>query len=104
MATAHASATVTTDGINLIDEDNAGGISFCLLKKVAHSGSADTDKHFHKFTATDRKERHGGFTGYRLSQQRFPGTRRTDQQYALGDACSQSLEALTILEEIHHFR
>ena len=64
MAAAQPGATVTANSINLINEDNAGGIAFRLVKEVTHSGSTDTDKHLDEFAAADREEGYSGFTGY----------------------------------------
>jgi hypothetical protein len=36
MATAQPGTTVATDGVNLINEDNTGGIPLSLVKEVAH--------------------------------------------------------------------
>ncbi|MBA7691344.1 hypothetical protein ES703_99887 [subsurface metagenome] len=68
MTTTQPSATLATYSINLINEDNARGITFSLVKEVTHPGGTNADKHLDEFTAADRKERHPGFTSYSPSQ------------------------------------
>ncbi len=53
MTAAQSGATVTAYGIDFINEDNAGGIAFRLLKEVAHPGGANTNKHLHELAAAD---------------------------------------------------
>src|SRR5205809_8009179 len=45
---AQASATVTADSINFVDEDDAGRILLSLLKQVADPACAHAHKHFNK--------------------------------------------------------
>ena len=45
---AETGTTMATDRINLINKDDARGIGFGLLKHVADTARADTDKHFNK--------------------------------------------------------
>ena len=39
---------VTTNRINLVNEDDCWGGLLCLLEKITHSRCTDTDKHFNK--------------------------------------------------------
>ena len=39
------------DGVDLIDEDDAGGVLFRLLEHVAHARGADADEHFYEIGA-----------------------------------------------------
>ena len=48
MATAHAGATMATDSIDLIDEDQARRMLFPLFKEVTHTTGSNTDKHFYE--------------------------------------------------------
>src|SRR5690606_26896807 len=45
VTTAEASATVATDGVDLVDEDNARCMLLALLEEVAHAAGADADEH-----------------------------------------------------------
>ena len=51
VAAAHTCATLTTDGVDLVDEDNAGRVSFRLGEEVTHAGGADADEHFDEVRA-----------------------------------------------------
>ena len=48
VATAQASAPLAAYRVNLVNENNAGGVLFSVVKHVAHTGCTHTDKHFHK--------------------------------------------------------
>jgi hypothetical protein len=45
-------------GIQFIDEDDAGRLGCGLGKKIANAGSPDADKHLHKLGTADAEERH----------------------------------------------
>ena len=45
MATAHTCATVATDGIDLIDEDDRWCMFLRLIEEITHPGGTDTDEH-----------------------------------------------------------
>src|ERR1700749_300414 len=46
-------AAGTADGINLINEDDAGGVLLPLLKQIAHARRADADEHLDEVGAGD---------------------------------------------------
>ena len=71
-----------SDGIELVDEDDAGSGFLRLGKEVSDPGCADSDIHLDKLGAGHGKERHPGFTGYGSRQERFPRTRRAHEQHA----------------------
>src|SRR5699024_6538385 len=48
MPAAEAGTTLTTDGVDFVNEDDARRLLLGLLEHVAHTGCADTDKHFHE--------------------------------------------------------
>jgi hypothetical protein len=43
-----ARAAMTTDGINFVDEDDAGCVFLALLEQVANARCANADKHLNK--------------------------------------------------------
>ena len=98
---AEASAAVAANGVDFIDEHDAGRIALCLLKQIAHAAGAYAHEHFHKVGTGDREERHVGFTGHSLGQQRFAGAGRAHQQHALGNACAKVRILFGVLEEIN---
>src|SRR5699024_11254381 len=48
VAAAHSGATLATDGVDLVDEDDAGCVLLRLHEQVAHTGGTDTNEHFHE--------------------------------------------------------
>src|SRR5713101_2750485 len=45
--------SMTTNGVYLIDEDDAGCMLFGLFEKVAHTCRTNSDEHFHKFRSAN---------------------------------------------------
>lgn len=60
--------SLSTDGIELIDEDDAGSVLFGLGEEVADSGGADTNKHFDELSGRDRDEGNTGLASNSLSE------------------------------------
>ena len=79
-----AAAALLADGVDLVDEDDAGGLFLGLLEEVTHLACTHADEHFDKFRARHREERHIRLAGDRLGEHRFTGSRRADEQNALG--------------------
>ncbi len=75
VTTAHAGATLAADRVDLVDEDNAGGVLLGLGEHVAHARGAHADKHLDEVGTGDAEERHLGLACDGLGQQRLPGTR-----------------------------
>ena len=100
VAAAEAGAAVAADGVDLVDEDDAGGVLLPLLEQVAHARGADADEHLDEVGAGDREERHVGLAGDGAGEQGLAGSRRAHQQHALGDAAAELLELLGLLEEL----
>ena len=46
VAAAQAGATLAADGVDFIDEDDAGRVLLGVLEHVAHAGRAHADEHF----------------------------------------------------------
>jgi len=87
------------DGVDLVDEDDAGAVLLGLLKHVPHTARADADEHFDKVGAGDREERHIRFAGDGARQEGLTGARRAHQQNATGDLAAQTLEFLRLAQE-----
>ena len=100
MAAAQAGAAVPSDGIDLVDEDDARRITLRLLEHVAHARGADAHEHLDEIRAGDGEERHVSLAGDSARQQRLAGAGGTDEQAALRDLAAQALEFLRILEEL----
>ena len=94
---------MAADGVDLVDEDDAGRALLGLLEHVAHTRRADADEHLDEVGAADGEERHLGFAGNRLGEQRLAGARRADQQHAARDAAAELLELLRVFQEVNEF-
>src|SRR5213080_2543391 len=99
VAAAEAGAAMPTDGVDLVDEDDAGGVLLPLHEEVAHARRPDADEHLDEVRARDGEERHTRLARDRAGEQRLPGARRTDQEHALRDAAAELGELLRVLEE-----
>ena len=97
---AHAGAAVAADGVDLVDEDDRGGVLLGLLEQVADPAGADTDEHLDEVGAGDGVERHAGLTGDGAGEQGLAGARRAVEQHALGDLGADGLELRGLLEEL----
>ena len=61
---AHAGAAMAADGVDLVDEDDAGLVLLGLLEEVAHAAGADAHEHLDEVGTGDAEERHAGLTGH----------------------------------------
>ena len=103
IAAAEAGAALTADRINFVDEDDAGSILLGGFKHVAHAGCAHADEHFNEVGTRNCEERHTGFAGNSLSEQRLAGTRGAHEQHAARDAAAQTLVLRRIAQEVDDF-
>ena len=94
---------MAADGVNFIDEDDAGGILLALLEQVADAAGADADEHFDEVGTGNREERNVGFAGNGASEKSLARSRRADEQNALGNASAEFLEFLRVFQEIDNF-
>ena len=89
-----ARAAGLAQGVQLVDEDDAGGLGLGLLEHVADPRRADAHEHLDEVGAGEAEEGHARLAGDGLGQQRLAGARRTDQQHALGDPPAEDLVLL----------
>ena len=99
IAAAKSGAAMAADRVDLVDEDDAGGVLLRLFEHVAHARRADADEHFDEVGARDREERHARFAGDGARQQRLAGAGRPDKQHAARNAAAETLELLRIAQE-----
>src|SRR5215210_1083186 len=97
-------AALSTYGVYLVHEDDAGAILFGLLEEVPDPAGADTDEHLDEVRTRDREERHPGFAGHGARQERLAGSRRPYQKGPFGDTSTELLELLRGLEELFDLR
>ena len=100
IAAAETGAAMTADCVDLVDEDDAGGVLLALLEHVTHTAGADADKHLDEVRTGNGEEGNIGLTGDRLGEQRLTGPRRAHQQHALGNLAAKALELAGILQEL----
>ena len=79
------------DGVDLVDEHDAGGFLLGLPEQVAHLACAHADEHLHELRTGHGEKRHVRLTGDGLGQHRLAGSRRADEQDALGHGCADVL-------------
>ena len=102
VAAGDGDAAALADGIQLVDEDDAGRLLARLLEQVAHPRRADAHEHLHEVGAVEAEEGHPRLAGHRARQQRLAGAGRPHQQYPLGDLAADLDVALRALEEVDH--
>ena len=103
VTTAETGAAMTADGVDFVDEDDAGRILLALLEQVADAAGADADEHLDEIGTGNAEERNIGFAGNGARQQRLAGSRRPDQQHAFGNAPAELLEFLRFAQELDDF-
>ena len=86
-----AGAARLAQRVELVDEDDAGGLGLGLLEHVADAGGADADEHLDEVRARQAEERHAGLAGDGLGQQGLAGSRRPDEQNSLGNPAAEDL-------------
>ena len=101
VTTAETRTTMATHGVNFIDEDDAWGVFFGLVKHIADARCTDTDEHFHEVRAGNREKRHTRLTRNRTGEQRLTGARRTDHQDAAWNLATQLLETRWITQKLN---
>ena len=99
VSASESGAALTADGVYFIDEDEAGGVFFPLVKKITNTGGADTHKHLDKIRAADGEKGNSRFAGYGPGQEGLARSRSAHQENALRDAASQFLEFFRIPQE-----
>ena len=90
----------TTDCINLIDKDDARSLLLCLVEQISHTRGADTHKHLHEVRARNREEWYIRLAGNSLCQQSLTRSRRTYQECALRNLCSELTIFRGIFQEV----
>ena len=101
---AHAGTTVTTYGIDLIDEDDARRILLRAVEKVSYTACTDTDEHFNEVGTGNAEERNARLTCYGLCQQSLTCTRRAVKEDALRDLRAERGILLRVLKEVNDLR
>ena len=88
--------------VDLVDEQDAGGIFLGRAKQVADAAGADPDKHLNEFRAANRVEGHARLACGRPGQEGLAGPGRSHQQDTLGKLGAEPLKLGRVLQELHH--
>ena len=99
-----AAAALLADGVDLINEHDAGGFLLGLLEQVAHLGRAHAHEHLHEFGAGHGEEGHVGLAGHSLGQHGLARARRAHQQHALRHGRADLLIFAGIVEVVDDLR
>ena len=92
-------AALHADGVDLVDEDDAGRALLRLREHVAHARGADADEHLLEVAARDGEERDPSLAGDRAREERLARAGRPDEEDALRDAAAELLEGGRFLQE-----
>src|SRR5580704_17916420 len=93
---------MTSNSVDLIYKDNARCMLLALHEQVAHARRADANEHLDKVPARNREERHARFARDRAREEGLAGSRRADQQHALGDSAAEASEALGVSQKLNY--
>ena len=104
MSTAKTGTAMASDGVDFVNEDDAGRVLLALFEEIADAAGTDADKHFHEVGTGNGEEGDVGLTGDRAGEEGFAGSRRTDQQDTLGNPTSELLEFGGLAKEVNDFQ
>ena len=86
--------------VELVDEDDAGRLVLGLAEEIADPRGADADEHLDELRAAQAEEGHAGFAGDGAREQRLAGSRRADEEHALGNAAADARVLFGVLQEL----
>ena len=87
------------DSVDLVDEDDAGGVFPRRREEVAHPGRTDTDEHLDELGTAHAVEGHAGLARGGLGEHGFTGTGGPGQDGAAGNLGTEPLEPVGLREE-----
>ena len=102
VAAADARTPLAADGIDLIDENDAGRLGLGLTEQIPHPTGTHPHEHLHEFGGGHREEGHSGLASDGLGEQGLAGTWRTHQQHTLGNLGADRGEPLRRAQEGDH--
>src|SRR5260370_38726905 len=91
---------MAADGVDLIDEDDAGRVFLSLLEQIADARRAHADEHLDEVRSGDREKRRVGLARDRAREKSLAGARRAHQQNALRNLSAELGELLWLFEEL----
>ena len=96
-------AAASTDGVELVDEDDARRVAARILEEAPHAGRAHAGIHLDEVRTTGEQERDARLSGDRARQERFTRARGSDEEDALGDPSADRHKATRLTQEIDDF-
>ena len=100
IAAAETGTAMTTDRIDLVNEDDTGRVLLALLEHIADATGTDTDEHLDEVRTGNGEEWYIRFTSNRTGGQGLTGTGRADEQHALRNFAAKALEFLRVFQEL----
>ena len=82
VAAAEARASLSSDGVDLVDEHDRGCRGLGLREQVADAAGTDAHEELHELRGGDAEEGHRGLAGDGACHQGLAGARRADEQHA----------------------
>src|SRR3546814_4222575 len=94
---------MATDGVDLVDEDDAGRVALGLFEHVAHARGADADEHLDEIGPRNGEEGNPRLAGDGAGEQGLAGAGRTDEQRALRNLAAELRKFGRVLQELDDF-
>ena len=91
---------MAADGVDLVDEDDGGGVLLGLVEQVAHARGSHADEHLDELGGRHGEEGHAGLAGDGLGQEGLTGSGRAVEEDALGDLGADGSELVRLGEEL----
>eukprot|EP00968_Pinguiococcus_pyrenoidosus_P027603 scaffold7384_cov236-Pinguiococcus_pyrenoidosus.AAC.3 len=101
VAVADAAATAAAHGVDLVDENHAGGVLARLLEELAHAGGTEADEHLHELGSGDAEELRVGLAGHGTRQEGLSRTGRALEEAPAGQLRAEARVLGRVLEEVH---
>mmetsp|Transcript_37659 Transcript_37659/g.96234 ORF Transcript_37659/g.96234 Transcript_37659/m.96234 type:complete len:453 (-) Transcript_37659:119-1477(-) len=86
--------------VDLVDEDDAGGVGAGLAEEVTDPRGAHPDKHLDEVGPRDGEERDRSLPGHGLGHERLAGAGRAAEESPLGDLGADLAKLLGVLEKL----
>mmetsp|Transcript_16224 Transcript_16224/g.34085 ORF Transcript_16224/g.34085 Transcript_16224/m.34085 type:complete len:284 (+) Transcript_16224:771-1622(+) len=103
VSTSKSRATLTTDRIDFINEDDARGVLLRLSEHVANTGRSDSNKHLNELRSRNRNERDSSFSGDGFGKKGFTSSRGAVQNHSPGNSASIFRIYLRLLQKVDYF-
>mmetsp|Transcript_3034 Transcript_3034/g.7689 ORF Transcript_3034/g.7689 Transcript_3034/m.7689 type:complete len:505 (+) Transcript_3034:1102-2616(+) len=87
-----------SDGIDLVDEDDGGGVLLRLLERLAEIGFGLSRHLGHDFGSVDEEEEGSRLVGHRTGDEGLTGSRGTVEEHSAGRLDAQGLEEGRVAE------